>query len=241
MENYQKDLNSINNVYTVLVAGNVDLTKYDLTRKVEPYVVYEYKNRSNIKKQSIDFYEKLINRLEKDPTHALVCQMLQIKLQDIQEMTDEEHFESISQGMIFNKETGDALTTINPNGKYKTLSEPTTNSALPLCKDTFKCLVNDIPEKIKNDELIEKYSQQWDDIIGGSNLNKKEFVKLYGNKETYINVMTEPLFYNAFVSNETGWLEQGDENQIEWVLTFRERFINSLPQNTQLKVYNFTR
>ena len=83
MENYQKDLNSINNVYTVLVAGNVDLTKYDLTRKVEPYVVYEYKNRSNIKKQSIDFYEKLINRLETDPTNALVCQMLQIKLQDI--------------------------------------------------------------------------------------------------------------------------------------------------------------
>ena len=64
---------------------------------------------------------------------------------------------------------------------------------------------------------------------------------MYGDRETYISVMMESLFYNAFVSNETGWLEQGDENQIQWILTFRERFINNLPKNTPLRVYNFTK
>ena len=53
--------------------------------------------------------------------------------------------------------------------------------------------------------------------------------------------MTEPLFYNAFVSNETGWLEQTPTNQIEWVLTFREKFIDNLDKETDLKVYNFKR
>jgi hypothetical protein len=51
----------------------------------------------------------------------------------------------------------------------------------------------------------------------------------------------EPFFYNAFVSNETGWVEQGDENQVQWILKFRERFINNLPINTPLRVYNFTK
>jgi hypothetical protein len=47
------------------------------------------------------------------------------------------------------------------------------------------------------------------------------------------------LFYNAFVSNETGWMEQADEDQEQWVLTFYDRFIKPLPETTQLKIYNF--
>jgi hypothetical protein len=49
----------------------------------------------------------------------------------------------------------------------------------------------------------------------------------------------EPMFYNAFVSEETGWLEQSDEDQIQWVINFRERFIKNLSEETNLRVYNF--
>jgi hypothetical protein len=70
---------------------------------------------------------------------------------------------------------------------------------------------------------------------------KEEYISSYKDKETYVRLMTEPLFYNAFVSNKTGWMEQGDENQVQWVLTFNDRFIKDLPKDTRLKVYNFTR
>jgi hypothetical protein len=49
------------------------------------------------------------------------------------------------------------------------------------------------------------------------------------------------LFYNAFVSEDTGWIEEIDENPQDWVLSFYDRFIKDLPDNTKLKVYNFTR
>ena len=49
------------------------------------------------------------------------------------------------------------------------------------------------------------------------------------------------LFYNAFVSEETGWVEQADEDQEKWVLTFYDRFIKPLPDTARLKIYNFVK
>jgi hypothetical protein len=235
------DSNLLNRQYSVLVAGNVDLTKFDLTKPVDPYVVYEYSNRANIRKQAINVYEELIKSVEGDSVNHLLVQMMRAKLQEMQEMSDEEYFEAATVGMTYDKKTGNALTTINPNGKYITISEPTLKSAMPLCGDKFQCLVGDITSVIPDAKMIEEYSKQWDSFMNGPQFNKNEFVRMYGNRETYISVMMESLFYNAFVSNETGWLEQGDENQVQWILTFRERFINNLPKNTPLRVYNFTK
>jgi hypothetical protein len=143
--------------------------------------------------------------------------------------------------MTYDKNTGDALSTINPKGRYSVLMEPSSTCALPLLDDKFQCLVEDIKIKETKRELIEEYSKQWDYFMEGAPMIKDDYLKLYGDRETYIATMSEPFFYNAFVSNETGWVEQGDENQIQWVLKFRERFINNLPITTLLRVYNFTR
>lgn len=235
------DLNLLNKQYTVLVAGDVDLTIYDLTKPVSPYVVYEYNNRKNIRKQAINIYNELIKKVETDTVNTLVCQMMRVKLQEMQEMTDEEYFDMATQGMTYDEKTGDALTTINPNGRFLTISDPTLETAIPLYGKKFQCKVCEITEKNIDPKLISEYSKQWDNFMDNSSFLKNDYLKLYGNRETYIATMTEPLFYNAFVSNETGWLEQGDENQVQWVLTFRERFINSLPKDTLLRVYNFTK
>lgn len=235
------DSNLLNKKYSLLVAGNVDLTEYDLTKQVSPYVVYEYAKRKEIRQQAITIYQDLLTNLEKDPANILVCQVMRLKLEEMKEMSDEEYFESATQGMTYDKNTGDALSTINPKGRYSVLMEPSPTCALPLLDDKFQCLVKDIKIKETTRELIEEYSKQWDYFMEGVPMIKDDYLKLYGNRETYIAIMSEPFFYNAFVSNETGWVEQGDENQIQWVLKFRERFINNLPITTLLRVYNFTR
>lgn len=239
--NYQMDSNLLNKQYSVLVAGDVDLSTYDLTIPVAPYVVYEFNKRNDIRKQAINIYEELIKKLEVDTVNQLICQVMRIKLQDMREMTDEEYFEEATKGMMFDDNTGDALSTINPNGKFLTLSDPTPDTAVPLSGDNFICLAGDIVAKNIDKTLIEQYAQQWDGMMKMAPMVVDNYVKTYGNKETFIQMMMEPLFYNAFVSNETGWLEQGDENQVQWILTFRERFINNLPKNTKLRVYNFTK
>lgn len=239
--NYQMDSNLLNKQYSVLVAGDVNLSTYDLTIPVAPYVVYEFNKRNDIRKQAINIYEELIKKLEVDTVNQLICQVMRIKLQDMREMTDEEYFEEATKGMMFDDNTGDALSTINPNGKFLTLSDPTPDTAVPLFGDKFICLAGDIVAKNIDKTLIEQYAQQWDGMMKMAPMVVENYVKTYGNKETFIQMMMEPLFYNAFVSNETGWLEQGDENQVQWILTFRERFINNLPKNTKLRVYNFTK
>jgi hypothetical protein len=236
------DSNLLNKKYSVLVAGNVDLSDYDLTKQVSPYVVYEYSKRKEIRQQAISIYKELLEKLENDPVNTLVCQVMRLKIQDMIEMSDEEYFEIATQGMIYDTTTGDALSTINPKGRYLTLMDPTSAHAVPLYNNKFNCLVKDIKIKDTPDkDLIEKYSAQWDYFMESAPMTKNDYIKLYGNKETYIAAMMEPFFYNAFVSNETGWVEQGDENQVQWIIKFRERFINNLPINTPLRVYNFTK
>lgn len=235
------DSNLLNRQYSVLVAGDVDLSVYDLTKQVEPYIAYEYNNRKNIHQQAINIYSNIIKEMENTPENEFIRQIMQFKLQEIQEMTDEEYFEVVTQGMIYDEKTGNALTTINPNGKYLALSEPTPKSAVPLIGDKFQCFVGDVLSIIPDPKLIEQYSRQWDSFMNESYHNKNEFINRYGNKETFISVMIAPFFYNAFVSNDTGWLEQGNEDQIQWILNFKKRFIEKLPLNTKLKILNFTK
>lgn len=229
------------NIYTVLVAGDVDLSEYDLNKKVKPYVVYEYKRRGEIRQQTILFYKEFIKNLDNEPGNETLKSLLNIKLQDIEEMSDEEYFEATTTNMMFDEKTGDALSDINPKGKYKIIYDATPENAVPLLKESFQCKIKELPIKTSNELLEDKYKEQWDYFMSCAKMIKNNYLKLYGNKETYVKVMTEPLFYNAFVSDETGWVEQCDDNQINWVLTFRERFIKNLHEDTVLKVYNFTR
>lgn len=230
-----------NNLYTVLVAGDIDLSNYDLKKKVSPYVVYEYNKRKDIRLQTINIYKDIINNLDDNQANKTLKMFLNAKLQDLTEMTDEEYFEEATKGMTYDEKTGNALSTVNPNGRYKILQEPTIDTALPLIDGKFECFVKDIkniPKNIDN-EKKEFYESFWDDAM--LSWYKNDYLNLYNNKETYVNVMCEPLFYNAFVSKETGWVEQGEYNQIEWVLNFKEKFINKLSDNTKIKVYNFIR
>lgn len=230
-----------NKMYSVLVAGDIDMSLYDFNRKVEPYILYQYDKRKEIRETAIEFYKQYLNNLQNDDLNLFLKTFLSSKIEDIQEMSDEEYFESVTKGLKYDEKTGDAISDFNPMGKYKILMEPTTEDTVPLKGNRFQCKVSELPERIEDAEIIKKYSDYWEDKIMTSSSLKEDYLNAYENKETYISVMTEPLFFNAFVSKETGWLEQCDENQIQWVLNFRKRFIEGLPDNTILKVYKFTR
>lgn len=230
-----------NNLYTVIVAGNVDLSEYDANKIVTPYIAYRYSERDKIRQQAINIYRDIIDKNLNKSEMSLFNDFLRLKLQDIEEMTDEEYFESITKEMSFDNETGNAITTINPNGKYRIIKEATIETALPLKGNIFECKVKDILNKNATIEDIEKNSKHWDYIMNCSPIIKNQYLNQYKNKETYAKVMSEPFFYNAFVSEETGWLEPLCDEQIQWVLNFKERFINNLHEDITLKVYNFIR
>lgn len=232
------------NLFTVLVAGDVDLTKYSLTKCVEPYPVYKYAERKTIRQTAINAYNTLLEHFKPLDNYSdtLMTSLIKIKLDEIKEMTDEEYYAYATQNMTYDDTTGDALSTINPNGKYRELLEPTLKTALPLHNNQFICKRKDLQLNVDTSDLTTEYSQHWDYVMEkGVTSTKEEYRRLYKDKQTYLNVMTEPFFYNAFVSNETGWVEQCDTNQIEWVLNFKEKFIKPLNPDIKLQVYNFKR
>jgi hypothetical protein len=139
------DLKSINNnLYTVIVAGDVDLNEYDANKIVKPYIAYKYNDRHEIRQHAINIHKELINDNVNKPELSMLTDLLILKVQDIEEMTDEEYFESITKGMNFDRKTGDALISINPNGKYIELID----------NNFFAC-----KEWKENIELLKSYNQ----------------------------------------------------------------------------------
>lgn len=230
-----------NTLYTVLVAGDVDMNEYDINKNIKPYVAYKYDERHEIRQQAIKMYKEIVKNNLFTTEYSMFNDFLSLKLQDIEEMTDEEYFESVTEGMIFDKENGNALISINPNGKFSSIKNATIETALPLKGDFFECKVKDVINKTATIDDIERNSEHWDRIMESAPMVKKQYLEQYGNKDTYVKVMSEPFFYNAFVSENTGWVEPSCNEQLEWILNFKERFINNLHEEIILKVYNFTR
>lgn len=235
------NLQCFDNIYTVLVAGEVDMSIYNMKKKVEPYIAYKYNDRKKIRQEAIKIYKDIYDNNSSKPDFSMFNEMIRLKIEETEEMTDEEYFDVITNGMIIDKDTGDALITINPNGMYMTLTEATVETALPLKDNMFECKVKDVIDKTETIEDVEKYSNYWDKVMSIASVTRSNFLEVYKDKETYVKLMSNPFFYNAFVSKETGWVEQSLDKQIEWVFNFKDNFIDKLDENITLKVYNFTR
>lgn len=235
------NLHGFNVFFTVLVAGDVDMSKYDMNKTVEPYVAYKYSERNKLRLEAIRIYRDIYTKNLSNPELSMFSDVLRFKIEEAEEMTDEEYFDNITNGMVVDKETGNALTTINPNGMYLTLTEPTLKTALSLKDDMFECKVKDVINKTATIEDIEKYSTYWDNVMNTPSVTRSNYLEQYKDKETYVKLMSNPFFYNAFVSEETGWVEQSLDKQMEWVFEFKDNFINKLDENITLRVYNFTR
>lgn len=235
------NLQGFNKIYTVLVAGEIDLLTYSMKKKVEPYIAYKYNERKKIRQEAIKVYKDIYNQNSTKPEFSMFNDIIRFKIEETEEMTDEEYFDSVTNGMIIDKETGDAFITINPNGMYMELSEATLETALPLKDNMFECKAKDVFNKMATIEDVEKYSTYWDNVMRTPSVTRSNYIEQYKDKETYVKLMSSPFFYNAFLSEETGWVEQPLDKQMEWVFNFKENFIDKLDENITLRVYNFTR
>lgn len=97
---------------------------------------------------------------------------------------------------------------------------------------------------------VEYYERVWEIVMDGDTPkdekeskikrtmgNQKDYFSFFGNKETYASHCSAFWAY-AFLSEETGWVELSpNKEQIDWVLGYYDNFIETLPENTLLTVY----
>ena len=103
--------------FVCIVAGdNPDelMKPYDRREKEEPYVRYHYKDAAKIKEKYIELYEGILNSDEE----TIDKEELEDIVNDLKEMSVEEFYEELTEGLTIDDKTGDAISTENRQGMF---------------------------------------------------------------------------------------------------------------------------
>ena len=240
-----------NRHFTAIVVGNNPdsiIAQYNKAIKVEPYLLYQLSKKKEYHESMIHFYEKAIE----STTDEKQLRVFKEELDYLKSIDDLDYYYDITDGLDINKETGDAYSTENPNGKYdqcnigKFLSMPLITKDN---KEVYSTTVGNVNWNAVHLSNRDIYKRTWEMVVDGDEpknddektifdnmRNATNYFKYFGDKETYVAMSTA--FWGYAYVDQNGWIEMdGKQSQKEWVLNFYERFIKKLPQDTIISVY----
>lgn len=243
--------------FVAVVAGDNPaemMLPYDSNKQVEPYVVYKYADAKTIKDKYLAMYQGILNGSELSDDEKAEVE------QEYNEMKDEspiEIFYDITAGYDYDDNTGDAISTKNPNGKWKSFNIGKLFSVPLVTKDgmeTYQARKSEVKWELVHLNGQEVYRRAWEMVMEGSKpegdfeeniyenmKNRTMYFQKFGTKENYVASSTAFWGY-AFLSKKTGWVELEDtENQFDWVNNFYDRFIKPLPEDTLITIFECIR
>lgn len=247
----------MNNFLSVLVVGeNPDklMEKYDLNLKVPEYIKFKYSDAENLKKNHILCIKEMLNNKNLKLNDFQIDHLNEM-LKMAKEMSPFEYYTELTFGYKYDK-YGNAVTDINPNAKWsnKKIGD---KFSLPLIlkngNETHQALMGEINWELTNKTNdSNNYDLAWEIIMNNkkpkNNLelsiynnmkDKKEYLSFFKSKNEYIDFNC--LYWNYAFLDENGWVDLDDENnQINWVLNYYNRFISKLKSNDLLTIYEYS-
>ena len=238
--------------FVCIVAGdNPDelMKPYDRREKEEPYVRYHYKDAAKIKEKYIELYEGILNSDEE----TIDKEELEDIVNDLKEMSIEEFYEELTEGLTIDDKTGDAISTENRQGMFsyyeigKWLSVP---FLLKEGREVFQAKKSEINWDKIHLGGGDIYRRAWEMVMEGSTptteyekqifdnmKDKTAYFQKFENKENYI-ISNTAFWGYAFLSEKTGWVDASDTNdQFVWMAEYYNMFIKNLPDDTLLTIY----
>jgi hypothetical protein len=230
------------------------MDKYSIDLEVESYVKYEYLKADKYLNNSIKALDNILSNSDKIGIDPQIKDNLSFRIKTLKKMTPFEYYRELTNGMYYD-ENGNALSTENPNGHWKT-ARIGRNFALPLrLKDgseSYSAKMDDIDWFAMN-EPTALYEAAWEMVVDGREPTNEQEEQVYNsmkdkltyfsnfkNKEDYVNYSTR--YWNYAFVDENGWTDVdsygGDEK--EWINTFFERFIKNLKPNDLITIYECT-
>lgn len=238
--------------YVCVVAGENPeklMSPYDSTKEVEPYIKYYYKDAKKIKEKYIEVYNGILN----NENETIDKETLGDIISDLQDMSVEEFYEQLTEGLVISEKTGDAYSTENRNGKYNSFQIGKLFSIPFLLKggrEVFQAKKSDINWDKIHLSGGDIYRRAWEMVIDKSEPENDYEKQIYENmkdKETYFRkfetkenyVISNTAFWGyAFLSEKTGWMDASEvESQFEWMSNYYDLFIKNLPDDTLLTIY----
>jgi len=226
--------------FSVLVIGEdpeAQISKFDEMIDVEPYVLYQYKDRSKIRKLQIEIYKNYLKTVKKLQERNLVID----KINELKKLSDEQYFLSLSELHQLDKNKN-IITSDNPDGKWLTC-EVGGRFYSEFLKDfngtpitSGKRSEINWPKIHLNKDDINKYQRTWelcvegvktetptDFLIVNNMRHLTDYFKNFKNKEEYIKYNSS-FFTNAVVLDGK-WYDMEDNDYSNWIINYFEQFI----------------
>lgn len=245
------------NHFVAIVAGDnpeVLMSPYDKHIEIEPRVVYYYADAEKLRQQYIQVYESII-KSDKVPEGPFK-EDAKDKLAIIKSQNAQDFYLDLTEEYEHDPETGDAITKENPDGKWSSYHMGKLFSVPFVLNDgteSFQARKKDINWERMHLFGGQIYERAWEMVMEGSKPDgdyeeqifknmkaRTAYFEKFGTKENY--VLSNTAFWGyAFVSG-AGWLElEEDMDQFVWVRNFYERFIDPLPDDALLTIYECTK
>lgn len=251
-----------NRHFVAIVAGdNAEeiMLRYDAATKVAPYVVFEFAKAEQYKKDYIESLKNIILNKSNQMSEEQL-EYLKEELQEIQGESATDYFLDLTDGMDIDPETGDAMTTENPNEMFTNHSVGG-RFALPFILKGVEGQAAEVYSAKKGDIDWSKihlanqhpYEVAWDTTHGLAEpqddderniyehmKNMTQYFLNFESREHYIASSTA--FWGFAFADESGWYElEPNMKQFDWVINFYDRFIKPLPDDTLLTIYECVR
>ena len=241
------------NHFVAIVAGDKPdllMSPYDKHIEGEPRVVFRYSEADKIRKRYLFIYEAIASH--PDLQDKFLQEDAKDKVAIIRNQSPAEFFLDLTEDYEHDPETGDAITKENENGRWSSYQMGKLFSVPFVLKDgteAFQARKKDINWELMHLHGGEIYERAWEMVMEGKNpeteyeeqiyknmKNRTAYFEKFGTKENYVLGNTSFWGY-AFVT-KTGWIELEDSmDQFVWVRNFYESFIDPLPDDTLLTIY----
>lgn len=244
------------NHFVVLAAGDNPqelMDKYDLNKKVTPYVVYRFKDAGKLKAK---YLEVLNGLLKNDDMSEDEIAEINDSINEVTNENDVQFYLDYTEGYDYDDKTGDAISDVNPDGKWSVCNVGKIFSVPFITKEgkeVFSEMKGNVDWKLMHLHGSEIYETTWDVVMGGKTpeteiekkvyenmKNRTGYFQKFGSKEMYVASNTAFWCY-AYV-DKNGWVELEDgQDQFEWMVDFYDRFIEPLPDDTMLTIFECRR
>lgn len=238
--------------FVCIVAGSDPkelMEPYNKNKIETPYIKYKFKDAQKLKDKYIEVYEGILN----NETETIDRDILIDIIDSIKDMTPEEFYSDLTQGLEISEETGDAYSTENPNGKFSYYELGKWFSIPFYTKDgreVFQAKKSEIDWGKMHLNGGEIYKRAWEMVMEDSEPQtdyEKQIFENMKDKTTYFDkfetkenyVISNTAFWGyAFLDDKKGWIDASEsESQFSWMSCYYDMFIDNLPDDTLLTIY----
>lgn len=242
--------------FSVLVIGDKpdeQISKFDENIDVEPYILYQYKDRTKYKKLQIEVYKKYLKTIKNLRDRNVLID----KINSLKKMSDDDFYLSLSE-IYYLDNNKNIISTDNPSGRWTTCEQNGEIYSKKLITKNGDFITSAIKSDIDWNVLhnyqadIDKYSRTWELCVENQQPETTNDINIVKNMQNIVGYFenfkddTQYVKYNtSFFTNAVVvdgiWFDMDDYEPFDWVINFYDNYIKNLSGDKLITIYECTK